>query len=53
MHDGTTLDIKHWGLNGYSIFLPRIKFGVSWQETSPQSSTISYRKRCVQYIKDN
>jgi hypothetical protein len=40
----TTRGIKHWGLSGYMSFLPRIKFGVTGQESSPQSPTISYRK---------
>jgi len=39
----TTSGIKHWGLSGYSSVLPRIKFGVTGQESSPQSPTISYR----------
>jgi hypothetical protein len=39
----TTRGIKHWGLSGYSNILPRIKFGVTGQESSPQSPTISYR----------
>ena len=38
-----TRGIKHWGLGGYSNLLPRIKFGVTGQESSPQSPTISYR----------
>jgi len=38
-----TRGIKHWGLRGYSSILPRIKFGVTGQESSPQSPTISYR----------
>ena len=38
-----TSGIKHWGLGGYSSVLPRIKFGVTGQESSPQSPTISYR----------
>lgn len=38
-----TRGIKHWGLGGYSNILPRIKFGVTGQESSPQSPTISYR----------
>ncbi|OIP01156.1 MAG: hypothetical protein AUJ98_05405 [Bacteroidetes bacterium CG2_30_33_31] len=42
-----TLGIKHWGLSGYSSSrklsgLPRIKFRVGGQESSPQSPTISY-----------
>jgi len=39
-----TRGIKHWGLSGYSNFLPRFKFGVTGQESSPQSPTISYRQ---------
>ena len=39
-----TRGIKHWGLGGYLNFLPRIKFGVYGQESSPQSPTISYRQ---------
>jgi hypothetical protein len=39
----TTCGIKHWGLSGYANSLPRIKFGVTGQESSPQSPTISYR----------
>jgi len=38
-----TRGIKHWGLGGCSGFLQRIKFGVTGQECSPQSPTISYR----------
>ena len=40
----TTSGIKHWGISGYVIILPRIKFGVTRQEGSPQSPTISYRQ---------
>jgi len=36
-HEGITSGIKHWGLSGYSSVLPRIKFGVTGQESSPQS----------------
>jgi len=39
-----TSGIKHWGLSGYSDILPRIKFGVTGQVSSPQSPTISYRQ---------
>ena len=39
----TTRGIKHWGLSGYVSILPRIKFGVTGQVSSPQSPTISYR----------
>ena len=42
-YDGTTRGIKHWGLGGYSNILLRIKFGVTGQDCSPQSPTISYR----------
>ncbi len=41
----TTRGKKHWGLSGYSNILPRMKFGLSGQESSPQSPTISYRER--------
>ena len=34
-----TLGIKHWGLSGYSNFLPHIKFDVTGQESSPQFLT--------------
>jgi hypothetical protein len=40
----TTRGIKHWGLGGYSNILSRNKFGVTGQESSPQSPTISYRQ---------
>lgn len=43
-HETLTRGIKHWGLSGYVRFLPRIKFGVTGQESSPQSPTISYRR---------
>jgi len=42
-HQPLTSGIKHWGLSGYSSVLPRIKFGVTGQDSSPQSPTISYR----------
>jgi|GEM_PF-1732595 len=42
-HEHTTCGINHWGLSGYSSILPRIKFGIFGQESSPQSPTISYR----------
>ncbi len=35
---------KTLGLSGYSSVLPRIKFGITRQEGSPQSPTISYRQ---------
>ena len=43
-HQAVTRGIKHWGLSGYSSVLPRTKFGVTGQESSPQSPTISYRQ---------
>ena len=42
-NETVTRGIKHWGLSGYANILPRIKFGVSGQESSTQSPTISYR----------
>jgi hypothetical protein len=36
--------IKQWILSGYSSIQHRIKFGVTGQDSSPQSSTISYRR---------
>jgi len=36
-HIPTTRGVKHWDLSGYSNFLPRIKFGVTGQESNPQS----------------
>jgi len=46
-----TCGIKHWGLNGYANILPRIKFGVTGQESSPHSPTISYRRTLAAIIK--
>jgi hypothetical protein len=43
-HQPLTSGMKHWGLSGYSSALPRIKFGVTRQESSTQSPTISYRQ---------
>ena len=43
-----TRGIKHWGLIGYSSVLPRIKFGVSGQDSSPQSPTFHTAKRWQQ-----
>lgn len=43
----TTRGIKHWGLSGYSSILPRIKYDVSGQGSSPQSPTISYRQTVI------
>jgi len=37
-HQPITSGIKHWGLSGYSSVLPRIKFVVTGQESSPQSA---------------
>ncbi len=43
----STCGIKNWGLSGYSSVLPRIKFGVTGQEISPQSPTFHTAIRCV------
>jgi len=51
-HQPLTRGIKHWGLSGYSSILPRIKFGVTGQESSPQSPTISYRQPLVVIIRN-
>ncbi len=41
----STSYIKHWGLSGYARVLPRIKFGVAGQDSSPQSPTFHIRNR--------
>jgi hypothetical protein len=41
----TTSGIKHWGLRGYASVLHRIKFGVTRQESSPQSPTFHTANR--------
>ncbi len=46
-----TSGIKHWGLCVYSSVLPRIKFGVTRQESSPQTPTISYRQPLAFIVK--
>ena len=46
-----TSGIKHWCIGGYARFLPRIKFGVTGQDSSPQSPTISYRQTLWQIVK--
>jgi hypothetical protein len=51
-HQPLTSGIKHWGLSGYSSVLPRIKFGVTGQDSSPQSPTISYRHPLPPSVKD-
>jgi len=51
-HQPLTSGIKHWGLSGYSSVLPRIKFGVTGQDSSPQSPTISYRQPLAVSFKD-
>ncbi len=43
-HQPLTSGIKHCGLSGYASILPRIKFSVTGQDSSPQSPTISYRR---------
>jgi len=50
-HQPLTSGIKHWGLSGYASVLPRIKFGVTRQVSSPQSPTISYRQPLAQIKK--
>ena len=40
-----TSGIKHWGLGGYASVLPRIKFGVTGQDSSPQSATFHTANR--------
>jgi len=52
-HQAVTRGIKHWGLSGYSNILPRIKFGVTGQESSPQSPTISYRHPLATSMRDS
>jgi hypothetical protein len=32
-----TRGIKHWGISGYAIILPRIKFGVTGQDSSSET----------------
>ena len=44
-HEGITSGIKHWGLSGYSSILPRIKFGATGQDSSPQSPTFHTASR--------
>lgn len=41
-----TRGIKHWNLSGYSNILPRFKFPVTGQESSPQSATGHIATRC-------
>jgi len=43
-----TSGIKHWGLGSYSSVLPRFKFGVTGQDSSPQSPTFHTADRYVQ-----
>ncbi len=45
-----TMCINHWDLSGYSNILPRIKFGVTRQESSSQFPTISYRQALTTII---
>ena len=44
-HENTTRGIKHWGLSGYLSVLPRIKFCVTGQESSPKSPTFHTANR--------
>jgi hypothetical protein len=48
-----TSGIKHWGLSGYVSVLPRIKFGVTRQVSSPQSPTFHTASRYVQFNRDD
>ena len=50
-HQPLTSGIKHWGLSDYSSILPRIKFGVTGQESSPQSPTFNTANRCAPFEK--
>jgi len=43
-----TSGIKHWGLSGYTSVLPRIKFGVTRQDSSPHSPTFHTANRYKQ-----
>jgi len=45
-HQPLTSGIKHWGLSVYASVLPRIKFGVTGQDSSPQSPTFHTADRC-------
>lgn len=45
MHILATRVIKYWGLSDYSSILPRIKFGVTGQDSSPQSPTFHTANR--------
>ena len=45
-----TTCIKHWDLSDYSSVLPRIKFRVGGQESSPQSPTISCRRLSYEHV---
>ncbi len=47
-HQPLTSRIKHWGLSGYASVLPRIKFSVTGQYSSPQSPTFHTANRCMQ-----
>ncbi len=44
-HQAVTSGIKHWGLGGYASVLPRIRFVVTRQESSPQSPTFHTANR--------
>ncbi|MDD3771393.1 MAG: hypothetical protein PHC38_01905 [Weeksellaceae bacterium] len=50
-HQAVTRGIKHWGLSGYASVLPRIKFGVAGQDSSPQSPTFHTANRYQQAYK--
>ncbi|MDO9153238.1 MAG: hypothetical protein Q7U47_05950 [Paludibacter sp.] len=44
-----TSGIKPWGLCGYANILPRIKFGVTGQGSSPQSPTFHTADRYMKF----
>lgn len=44
-----TRGIKHYDLSGYASILPRIKFGLFGQESSPQSLTFHTPKRYLNW----
>lgn len=50
---GLTGCIKHWEFGGYSNILPLIKLGLTRQESSPHSPTISYSRCCNKRNNDN
>lgn len=45
MHETLTKCTSYMGLNGNSSILPRINFGVTGQDSNPQSHTAATRDR--------